>query len=249
MSGLFGLLVGSFLNALIYRLPREINIAFPRSSCPSCKKLIFWYENIPVLSYLFLRGKCSGCGSKISIEYPIVEIIAAIAALMMAPENFEPQVIFSSIFYFTVFCSFLVHFIVDLKHQILPDAINLYLGILFLVVSFINYGYLHWVLGLAIGFGFPYLISYVFYKLKGQIGLGGGDIKLWGVLGLYLGPMGIIQNIFISCAFGALIGGLLLILKIIKRETPIPFGPFIIIIAFVQIFFQAWFKGIMQYIS
>lgn len=249
ITGIFGLMIGSFLNALIYRLPRDINIALPRSSCPHCKKLIYWYENIPVFSYLFLKGKCSGCHNKISIEYPLIEIFSAAIAIAMTPVDLAPQSIFSFFFHYSVFCCFLVHFIVDLRHQILPDLINLYLGALFLVVSVINFHYYHWVLGFAFGFGFPYLISFIFYKLKGQIGLGGGDIKLWGALGIYLGPMGIIQNIFLSCFIGALLGGGLLLFKVIKREHPIPFGPFIIVVAAVQIYFPEWFMGIVQYIS
>lgn len=248
-SGMFGLIVGSFLNALIYRLPREINIALPRSSCPNCNKLIYWYENIPVFSYIFLRGKCSGCQTKISIEYPLVEIFSCIIAILLSPTDLSPSSIFSFFFHFSIFSSFLVHFIVDIRHQILPDLINIYLGALFLMVSVANFHYLHWLTGFAFGFGFPYLISFIFYKIKGQIGLGGGDIKLWGALGIYLGPLGIIQNIFLSCFIGALFGGSLLMLKVIKREHPIPFGPFIIIVASIQIFFPEWFQGIVQYIT
>jgi prepilin signal peptidase PulO-like enzyme (type II secretory pathway) len=249
VSAVFGILVGSFLNALIYRLPREINIALPRSHCPNCNKLIYWYENIPIISFLVLRGKCSGCHTKISWQYPLIELVCGIVAALIAPHTLEIGNIFSFVFYFSVFSCFLVHFIVDLKHQILPDAINLYLGILFFVVSLINYNYLHWGLGLLIGFGFPYIVSYLFQKLRGQVGLGGGDIKLWAALGIYLGPMGIIHNIFLSCFIGALFGGVLLITKVIKKENPIPFGPFIIIVATFQIFFEKTFHTLIRYIS
>jgi prepilin signal peptidase PulO-like enzyme (type II secretory pathway) len=248
-STFFGLLVGSFLNALIYRLPREINIAFPRSHCPTCKATVAWYDNLPVISYLILRGKCRNCKTKISVEYPLIEILVAVVAFFLAPSKMNSNAIFSGLFYFSIFCVFLVHFIVDLKHQILPDLLNLYLACLFFAVSFINHPYYYWGLGALIGIGFPAGISFLFYKLKGQVGLGGGDIKLWGALGLYLGPLGIIHNIFLSCFFGALVGGALLASKIIKRETPIPFGPFIIVVAFLQIFFAEWFQHMMRYIS
>lgn len=248
-SGLFGLLVGSFLNALIYRLPREINIALPRSSCPNCKKVINWYENIPVLSFLVLRGKCSGCKTKISWQYPAIEILTCLAAILLAPTQISGQAIFLFLFYFGVFSAFLVHFIVDIKHQILPDSINIYLACLFFAVSLINRHWTFWLIGASIGIGFPALVSWIFYKLRGQIGLGGGDIKLYGALGLYLGPLGIIHNIFLSCFLGAVVGVILMLFKVIKKENPIPFGPFIIIVGFVQIFFDRWFESWVRYIS
>lgn len=247
-SLLFGLLVGSFLNALIYRLPRNINIAYPRSSCPSCNKIIAWYENVPVFSYLYLRGKCSGCGVRISWQYPVVEVVSSVAALLLAPRSLESGDLFNFFFFFSVFCVFLVHFIVDLKHQILPDSLNVYLAALFLIVSVFNFPWTHWFLGGVIGFGFPLIVSWLFYQIKGQIGLGGGDIKLYGALGIYLGPIGVMQNLFLSCLIGAIIGGTLILTKVIKKETPIPFGPFILIVGALQIFANGWFESLMSYI-
>ena len=248
-STLFGLIVGSFLNALIYRLPLEINIALPRSACPNCQKLIPWYENIPVLSYIFLRGRCSGCNTNISIQYPLIELLSGFVAYYLSPNEITPEKIFMFLFYFGIFSAFLVHFIVDLKHQILPDSVNIYLAFLFFVVSVTNHHWTFWLAGAVIGLGFPLTVSWIFYKLKGVVGLGGGDIKLYAALGLFLGPLGIIQNIFLSCFLGAVVGLLLMAIKLIKRENPIPFGPFIIIVAFIQIFFDKWFESIARYIS
>ena len=106
----------------------------------------------------------------------------------------------------------------------------------------------HWLIGGALGLGFPLLVSWAFYLLKGQVGLGGGDIKLYGALGFYLGPIGVMQNIFLSCFLGALVGIALIASKIIKRENPIPFGPFIIVVAAFQIFLESWFKHLIAYI-
>ncbi len=247
-AALFGAIVGSFLNALIYRLPRGINIAYPRSSCTECKKVITWYENIPIISYLFLRGKCSGCGTKISWQYPLVELICGIFAATIAPSDLEPGSLINFFFFFGVFCAFMVHFIVDVKHQILPDSINIYLAALFFLVSFTSNPWTHWLIGGALGLGFPLLVSWVFYLLKGQVGLGGGDIKLYGALGIYLGPIGVMQNIFLSCFLGALVGIALIAGKVIKKDNPIPFGPFIIIVAAFQIFLEGWFKHLIAYI-
>lgn len=245
---IFGLLIGSFLNALIYRLPLGKNIAYPGSGCPHCGHLIRWYENIPLLSFLFLKGKCSNCSQKISWQYPFVEFISMLVAYLLSPTDLNPESLLTFFFLFTVYCSFMVHFVVDLRHQLLPDPINIYLGLLFLIVSVISFNWLHWAIGFAVGLGFPLLVSWIFYQLKGEVGLGGGDIKLFGVLGLYLGPIGIIQNIFLSCFLGALIGLALIAIRLIKKENPIPFGPFILIVASFQIFLPTAFSRLISYI-
>ena len=130
----------------------------------------------------------------------------------------------------------------------MPDSINIYLALLFLLISWFSHSWTYWLIGGAIGLGFPLLVSWVFYLLKGQVGLGGGDIKLYGALGFYLGPVGIMQNIFLSCFLGALVGIILIATKFIKKENPIPFGPFIIIVASLQIFGESWFKHLISYI-
>lgn len=245
---IFGLMIGSFLNALIYRLPLGINIAFPRSACPQCKHVIAWYENIPVVSFLFLRGKCSQCKTKISWQYPLVELTTGLFAFLIAPRSIEPVDLFNFFFFLSVFSAFLVHFIVDLKHQILPDSINIYLGILFFVVALVTKPWTHWLIGFAFGLGFPLLVSWLFYVIKGQVGLGGGDIKLYAVLGIYLGPIAVMQNIFMSCFLGAIIGIIMIATKRIKKENPIPFGPFIIIVGAFQIFTPDWIAHLLRYI-
>lgn len=248
-STLLGVMIGSFLNALIYRIPKDINIALPRSACPSCGHTISWYHNIPLLSFAFLRGKCAYCGTKISWQYPIVELATGLFAFILAPTDLNPFSLFNFIFFLAIFSAFLVHFIIDLKHQILPDSINIYLGILFFCFSLITKHWSHWLIGAAVGFAFPLAVSWIFYKLRGQIGLGGGDIKLYAVLGIYLGPIAILQNIFLSCFLGAVVGLLLMLFKIIKKENPIAFGPFILIVASLQIFFENWFNQLMRYIA
>lgn len=245
---IFGILIGSFLNVLIYRLPLGINIAFPRSSCPQCKHVVTWYENIPILSYLFLKAKCSNCQTGISCLYPVVEFMTGLFAFLIAPHSLTPFEFFNFLFYLSVFSAFLVHFIIDLKHQILPDSINIYLGVLFFIVALITKPWTHWLIGFSLGLGFPLLVSWLFYLTKGQIGLGGGDIKLYGVLGIYLGPTAVMQNIFMSCFLGAIVGLVLIIAKIIKRENPIPFGPFIIFVASFQIFTPTYIDQLLRYI-
>jgi leader peptidase (prepilin peptidase)/N-methyltransferase len=245
---IFGLLVGSFLNVLIYRIPLGKNFVNDRSHCPLCDKLILWYENIPVISWLFLRGKCSECSNPISPVYPLVELITGLIAFALFPKEVNLHSLTSFLFYFSIACAFLVHFVIDLKHKILPNGINVYLAILFLVHSVFSYSYKKWLFGMLLGFGFPAGVTWLFYVLRKKEGLGMGDIKLWAVLGIILGPLGIVHNIFLSCMLGSLIGLPLIGFKIISRNTKIPFGPFILIVASFQIFMPKLFKSFISLI-
>lgn len=244
---IFGTLIGSFLNVVIYRIPRGESIVHPRSSCPSCKKLITWYENIPIVSYLFLKGKCKKCGFKIPIRYPLVEALMGLIAFLLFPlgtgaVDFATQML-NYVFQLSIAAVFLAHFLIDIEHKILPDKINLYLLLIVLIYSVFNFPWQHWLIGGAIGFAVPYGITYAFYKLKGQIGLGGGDIKLYGVLGVLFGPIGVFNTLFFSCMLGSVIGTIMIMLKKMDRSTAFAFGPFIIITASLQIFFPSiWEK-------
>lgn len=241
----FGICIGSFLNAVIYRLPRKISLSASRSRCPHCNTMIRWFENIPICSYIFLRGKCSKCNNKISIEYPLVEIFMGIIAFLILPKYFTAHSIQVFFFQLSVLAVFLSHTIIDLRHKMLPDALNIYLGIIFLAYSVIYRDWMFYVSGAAIGFAFPYLVTWIFYKINGKIGLGGGDIKLFLVLGIFLGPMGIMHNIFLSCFLGSIVTIFLIILRVIDRKTYIPFGPFIIAVASIQIFFPKIIKNFL----
>lgn len=235
----FGLLVGSFLNVVIYRVPREQSVVTPRSSCPHCGHMIKWYENIPVLSYTFLRGKCSKCRAGISLKYPLVELFVGVIAFNLAPSSVNSLELFKFIFYFSIACIFLCHFFIDLEFQILPDVLNLYLLAIVLPYVFFFYPLNFWLVGGIVGFFGPFLVTYLFYKLRGQIGLGGGDIKLYGILGLILGAVGVVKLIFFSCILGSVVGIILILTKKMNRETPLAFGPYIIVAAALQIFFPS----------
>lgn len=244
----FGAMIGSFLNVLIYRIPRNMNFTTERSRCTSCKEIIPWFHNFPLLSYLILRGKCSKCGASYSVKYLIVEIICAFGALVIIKPQFDLESIASSYLYFSIFCAFVVHFFIDLEHKILPDSINIYLAICFFAIAFTKFNLTFILLGGAIGFLFPLGVTYLFYLLRNQVGLGGGDIKLFGALGLILGPIGIIYNILFSCIVGTLISIPLLISKKMDRQTALPFGPSIIIVSVIQIYFPGFFDSIIQLI-
>jgi leader peptidase (prepilin peptidase)/N-methyltransferase len=241
-STCFGLLIGSFLNVVIHRLPLDQSVVKPRSSCPKCGHMIRWYENIPVISYLFLKGKCSNCSVKIPIRYPLIELVTGIIAFSLAPNTLELNDLINFLFYFSIASSFLAHLVIDIEHQLLPDKINIYLVLIILPFAILNLPPMHWLLGGLIGFFSTYGVTYIFYKLRGQIGLGGGDIKLFGILGILLGPIGVLNNIFMSCMLGSVIGVILIASKKLDRNTPFAFGPFIIIVASIQIFFPKIFE-------
>lgn len=233
----FGLLIGSFLNVVIYRIPREQSVVKPRSTCPSCGHKISWYENIPVISYLILKGGCRECRTKISIRYPLIEILIGLIAFWLIPKDLTYTNLIHFIFYFSIACIFVCHFLIDLEFQILPDKINLYFLAITLPYVFFFYPLPHWLIGGIVGFMGPFLVTYLFYKLRGQIGLGGGDIKIFGILGLILGPAGILKTIFFSCMLGSIVGILLILSKRMGKDTPLAFGPYILIAAAIQIYF------------
>ena len=245
---IFGSLIGSFLNVIIVRVPKGGSILLPRSHCPQCKKLIRWYENIPILSYIFIGGKCRGCKIFISIVYPLVELLGGLGALYLLDFSEGFLALFRSTLLFGTFCIFLCHFIIDLRHKILPDGLNIYLGCIFLMNMLVFSNWQFSLIGFGAGFGFPYLVARIFHFIRGEMGLGGGDIKLYGILGLYLGPMGILQNIFLSSMLGSVVTILLILAKKIDKNTPVPFGPFIIILAFWQIFFPETYQKSMSFL-
>lgn len=244
----FGLLVGSFMNVVIHRVPLDVSIVKPRSRCPKCSNIIKWYQNIPVISFIFLRGKCSNCGFKIPMRYPLVELMMGIFSYLLIPEDINLNSIVAYSFYFSVACVFVCHFLIDMEHQILPDKINIYLLITVIPFVILNKSISYWAFGGVIGFGLPYIVTYLFYKIRGVIGLGGGDIKLFGILGLLLGPIGIVQNMFFSCALGSVIGILLILTKRMGKDKPMAFGPYIIVAAAIQIYFPQVFSLINPFL-
>lgn len=242
-----GACLGSFLNVVVYRMPLNLSVVTPRSSCPKCKHKIRWYENIPILSWLFLRGKCSNCSAKISARYVLVEFLMGIIAMLLSYKLFSATGIVDYIFFLSVAFIFVAQFLIDIDHHLLPDKLNIYLLLLFLTYAFTRLDIYQSLIGGAIGFGGPFLITWIFYKLKNQVGLGGGDIKLYGVLGLYLGPVGIITNIFYSAFLGSIFGIALIGLKKMKRTDHFAFGPYILIVAAFQIFAPILFKKINMF--
>ena len=244
MAGILGALIGSFLNVLIYRLPRNKDFVMARSACPHCGDPIPFYLNVPLLGFAILLGRCRACKARIHWRYPVVELFSALVFAGSLPLHDDMASIYTYVMTCAVSCALIVHFFIDLEHKLLLDKINVYLLLLILPYSVIFLTFDHWVWGALIGFGGPLLISWAFYKLKGKVGLGGGDIKLWGVLGLLLGPIGILENIFLSSFLGSLVGVALMARKSYQADQGIPFGPFIIVVAMAQLYFPEFMRTI-----
>lgn len=232
---ILGLLFGSFFNVLIWRIPRNESIAFPESHCPQCNRKIKPWENIPVLSYLFLKGKCAGCKAVISIVYPMVELITAGLAVLLWYTVIPHQAISWQIgIPLSLQIIFLILMVpvavIDLRHYIIPDTISLTLLVLSLGISFISQGItpLQSLLGVVAGGGVLWAMGFlgsVMFK-KGNA-MGGGDIKLMAAAGALWGPEIALMGIVFGAFLGSLAGIPLILLNRLKADHRIPFGPFL----------------------
>ena len=231
-----GAAIGSFLNVCIYRIAAGKSIVFPSSFCPNCEHPIRFYDNIPVVSYLVLRGRCRDCNEKISLRYPVVELITALLALLLFRE-YGLTLQFLSAFLFT--CALIVIAFIDLKHQIIPDVITLPGIVLFflLAVFLMDVPFLDSVLGILIGGGCLYLIALVYQLIRKREGMGGGDIKLLAMIGAFLGWKSLLFILLASSLLGAIVGGSVMIYKGKDMKYAVPFGPFLSIAAVAYIFF------------
>ena len=240
----FGAIVGSFLNVVILRLPEKgASIAFPGSHCPQCKQPLHWYENIPVLSYLALRGQCRTCHVKISIQYPIVELsMAILSAALLARFALS----FEYVYYFVFFAALLVIIFIDMRQQIIPDSISLPGVLVGFAGSFFN-DLVTWQqsgLGIVLGGGILYAVAYAYFALAKREGMGGGDIKLLAMIGAFLGWQSLLYVVFFSSLTGSIIGIIAMIRQRKGGQTRIPFGPFLAFGAMTYLLFNHQILGL-----
>jgi len=266
----FGLLIGSFLNVCIVRLPRGGSIVSPPSHCPRCKESIKFYDNIPVISFLLLRAKCRKCGLPISWRYPLVELLNGLVYVWIVHEFW----LGGESFLLMAFCSALIVItFIDFDFQIIPDAITLpgiLLGVTiapFFLLSlneplpfqlghlfphagpYLN-SFLNSVLGMLCG-ALPLLaIGWTWEKLRHVEAMGGGDVKLMGMVGSFLGWKGALLTIMIGALAGSVVGVGLIVLKRHKMDKIIPFGPFLALGSAVTAFYGpdiiTWYLGLMR---
>ena len=228
---LLGLIIGSFLNVCIYRLPRQLSPVHPRSSCTSCGHVLSWYENVPIVSYAALRGRCRGCGAPISLMYPIVEGITG-AMFLSGYLLYGPSLLLVVRLMFG--CAMIVLFVIDLEHRILPNVITLP-GIVvgFLCSVLVGPGWQSSLIGIVAGGGSLWAIAEIYYRVRREEGLGMGDVKMLAMIGAFLGWKLVLLTLLLASFSGTIIGVGVLVLKRESMKYALPFGTFLALGAIV----------------
>lgn len=256
---ILGAIMGSFLNVCIHRMPKSESVVWPRSHCPKCKKRIPAYDNIPFISFILLRGRCRICNEKISLRYPLVELLTALVFLLFFMRYGLSYDLF---FYFILACALIIATFIDIPHRIIPDEITLggvALGFILNAIRGVNLNpiafsfkpMLNSLIGIIVGAGVIYLTGWLFdliyFKLlkkppiQGETeSMGGGDVKLLAMIGAFLGWQRALMTFFLAPFFGAAIGIYILVRK---KDHTIPYGPFLSLAALFSIF---WADKIMR---
>ncbi len=244
---LFGLMLGSFANVCVHRIPQGLSVVTPRSRCPACNASIAWYDNIPVLSWLILRGKCRHCGAPISIRYQILELAMGISWGALA-WHFGPS---PGLVVALVFVSLLwILTLIDLETFLLPDVLTLPGIVIGLLLNFWVGDPVSSLIGAVAGYGFFWSVAKVFLLLTGREGMGYGDFKLLAMLGAFLGWQALPLIILLSSLTGAIIGSVFLLLSRKGIRAEIPFGPYLALAGVVTMLWggdlMQWYFGLMQ---
>jgi len=246
LISILGLIVGSFSNVCIYRIPKNESIVYPASHCPKCRSIISPKDNIPLLSYILLKGRCRNCKSKISIQYPVVELLTGLTYLII-------YVIYGlsiqTLIYIILSSALIIIAFIDLNEQIIPDVISLP-GIVigFILSFFVPYiSFINSASGVVVGGGIILVIGLAGSVIFKKEAMGGGDVKLAAMIGAFLGWRYIIVSLFLGFFLGALTGIILIMAKIKKREDAIPFGPFIALGSIITLLWGekiiSWYLG------
>lgn len=242
LVGVMGLAVGSFLNVVIFRLPRRQSLVWPGSACPSCGKPIRWYDNIPVAGWVVLGGRCRDCRAPISIRYPIVEAVTA-AAFLICYWAIGPEWLLVS--RLLLAAALIALFAIDLEHQLLPDRITLPGIVVGLLLSlWLAPGLRDACLGLLLGGGVLFALGETYFRLRGIEGMGFGDVKMLAMVGAFLGWKLVIVTFVIS----SLVGGLFAVVLLLSRRTTLtsalPFGTFLAAGAFIA---SLWGESLLNW--
>ena len=220
-----GAIVGSFLNVCIYRLPIGKSVAWPGSACTSCGRPLSWYENIPVLAWLTLRGRCRTCGTAISVRYPLIE---ALTAVMFASAwwYYGPQVLLVSRVFFG--CALIVLFAIDLEHHLLPNSITLPgIAVGFAFSLFTEPGWVASLTGILVGGGVLYGVAEAYFRIRHEEGLGMGDVKMLAMIGAFLGWKLTLVTLLMASLSGTMIGVGLIVTRRGNMKYALPFGTFL----------------------
>lgn len=244
----FGLSLGSFFNVVICRLPAGRSVAHPPSHCPECQTSLRFYDNIPVLSYLILRGKCRNCSEKISLRYPLVEILTGVLFFALFQKHGLTPQFFTDLLFVSLL---IVVAFIDLETFLIPDKLSLPGIVLGFIAAFftLRVTWVESLVGILVGGGVLFIIAILYQYLRGQDGLGGGDIKLLAMIGAFLGTMGVVFTILASSLMGTIFGVAAMMRS--RRQlgtTMIPFGPFLSLGAIFYLFWGEalfnWYLGL-----
>ncbi len=236
LAVLLGLILGSFLNVCIYRLPREMSVARPRSKCPSCDRPIAWFDNIPLVSFLLLRGRCRHCGVRIPVRYPLIEAATGFISWFVFHRFGMDADYFV---YFPYGASLLVVSAIDLEHRIIPDEISLsgiVIGLLVAALTPVT-AFPDSLIGSLLGGGSLLVVGMAYEAVRKQEGIGGGDIKLLAMIGAFTGWKGVLFTIFGGSLIASVVGITLMIGRRTNGQVPIPFGPFLSGASFIYVLF------------
>jgi len=230
---------GSFLNMLAYRLIKFKNIWIKRSFCTKCKRTIYWYDNIPVISYFLLQAKCRFCKTHISALYPFIEIFTVVTLLALY-YTIPIQYFFA---YFIFFSALIITFRTDIEFMLISRFTTLFLiplGFLFSATGLLPIRFLNSIMGAIIGYGFLYFVSKIFHYLTGKQGIGQGDLELLAFIGSFLGVAGCWISLFLGSIIGSIFGLIYIAITKQKRSVKMPFGHFLAIGAILFVLFEKY---------
>ena len=240
-----GAIIGSFLNVCIHRLPSHSSVVTPGSRCPSCGYVLRWADNVPVVSYVVLGGRCRECKARISVRYPIVELLTmgifVLNFYVFGPDwILIPRIVFS--------CLLIVLFAVDLEHHLLPNALTFPgIAVGFLFSLFVSPGPVASALGILVGGGSLWLIGEAYYRYAGQEGMGGGDVKMLAMIGAFLGWKLVIVTLVFSSIAGAIAGLVVIASRRGDLRYALPYGTFLALAAQIASLYGdrivAWYIG------
>ncbi len=248
LAAVLGAMIGSFLNVCIYRIPREISVVTPPSACPHCGTRIAFYDNVPVLGWLWLGGRCRTCRAAISKRYPVVEAVTAMTFVGLVwiygvTLELIPALVFSA--------AMIVVTLIDYDERIIPDVITwpgTALGILASLITPVTF--IDSLVGAVVGFTMLWAIAWGYRKATGVDGMGGGDVKLAAMLGAFLGWQGLLLTVFLASAAGTVVGAVLMAAKRGGRRTALPFGTFLAPVGVVVYIWGpaliSWYAGFLR---
>ncbi len=225
IAALFGLVIGSFLNVCIYRLPLDLSIVWPASRCTSCGRELSWFENVPVVSYAVLRGRCRACGQHISVMYPFIELLTA-GVFVATYATFGLSVLLPVRLLFA--CAMIVLLVIDLQHQILPNEITVSGIAVGLACSLLAApGWRDSLVGALAGGGALWLVAWGYERFRGQEGLGFGDVKMLAMIGAFLGWRLMLLTLVAASVLGSLTAAALLLARRAGWQSKLPLGTFL----------------------